>query len=79
MAEVQATAAAFDREWAHTLAAMPAVPRLDDHAAVLVHHRQASKVQELLDHYAKKLPAFAYSPRVLAIGKELAQHQQHAL
>jgi hypothetical protein len=71
----QQAADAFDREWQHAVAGLPARPCLSDHAAVLKHRRCELSIQELLQYYSRKLPAYLYGPLLLSAGAQLqARH-----
>jgi hypothetical protein len=75
----QQAADAFDREWQHALAGLPPRPCLSDHAAVLKHRRSELSIQELLQYYSKKLPAYLYGPLLLKAGGQLQGRQDFRL
>lgn len=72
MSEVAVAAAEFDEDLARALHGLAAPPAADQHGAVLVHQQAARKLQELCDYYvSRKLPAYAFAPRLLSAGAEL--------
>lgn len=76
MTAEQQAAEAFDRELQHSLTALPPRPGLSDHAAVLKHRRCELSIQELLQYYSRKLPAYLYGPRLLSVGAQLTDERQ---
>jgi hypothetical protein len=80
MSEVAVVASAFDEDLARTLRALPSPPAADQHDAVLVHQQAARKLHELCDYYvSRKLPPYAFAPRLLSAGAELMAKGEHAL
>jgi hypothetical protein len=79
MSAEQQALEALDREWAHVLHGLPPPPPAADHAAVVQKHRADGRVHELLEHYAKRLPAHLFVPRLLAAGQQLVQRKEHDL
>jgi hypothetical protein len=78
-AEQQASEA-FDREWRHAVGQLPAQPPpLSEHAAVLQCRRCTASIEELLQHYSSKLPAYLYGPRLLSAAQQLQARGQHQL
>lgn len=76
MTAEQQAAEAFERESQHALAALPPRPCLSDHATVLKHRRCELSIQELLQYYSRKLPAYLYGPRLLSFGAQLTDERQ---
>jgi hypothetical protein len=80
MSEVAVAAAAFDEDLASALRALTAPPAADQHGAVLAHQQAARKLHELCDYYvSRKLPPYAFAPRLLSAGTELMAKGEHAL
>lgn len=75
----QQAADAFDREWQHALSSLPLRPCLSDHTAVLKHRRCELSIQELLQYYSRKLPAYLYGPRLLSGGAQLQDRHDYRL
>lgn len=79
MTEVQVAAAAFDSELSKLLGSLIAVPLVHQHELVKEHHRGIWKLQDLIDYYIKKLPPYAFGPRLLASGAQLVGRHEYDL